>query len=204
MRVMEQVRRGGASPDFPRSRVGNWLVAGILLVAVVAATLAIATRERASDPVALSTTLGRPAPVVLLPQESNGKRAAQLARIGGKAGHPQLLVFFFTLCAHCLGEVSTIQANAAAHAFGDTAVTYIDSPGERSDITDAYATREGISAPVLLDPDSSAAHAYHVSYFPSVVLIDSQGIVRGAWYGAVPLVTLQHAVAALASHPAAG
>lgn len=193
MRVAQSVRRQVAC-----WHGAQWLLAGAVMLALLSLALAGATRAGARDPQVLGQMVRQPAPVVLLSQERGGQRTSTSARIGGKAAHPQLLVFFFTLCPHCLGELSAIQARAAAHGFGDAQVTYIDSPGERPDIVDAYVQREGISGPVLLDTASHAAAVFHVSYYPSVLLVDAQGIVRGAWYGEVSPTTLASAEAALA------
>lgn len=192
MRVAQSVRRQVA-----RWRSQRWLLAGVVALALLVLVLALATRVRASDPQALERMVGQPAPVVRVSQENHGQRESQSASIGGATGHPQLLVYFFTLCPHCLGEVSAIQSDAEAHAFGDAREMYIDSPGERPDIVDAYAQRVGLRGPVLLDTSSRAATAYHVSYYPSMVLVDAHGIVRDVWYGEVAPTTLANAVAAL-------
>lgn len=193
MRVAQSVRRQVA-----RWQGRRWLLVGLGVVALMALVLGLVTRLRDPNPQALAHLVGRPAPVVFVPRESNGQLANHPTRIGGATGRPQLLVFFFTLCPHCLGEVSVIQVSASQHAFGDAQVTYIDSPGERPDIMDAYAQRVGIGGPVLLDTTSSAAAAYHVRYFPSVVLIDAQGVVRNVWCGEVAPSTLTRAIAVLA------
>lgn len=176
---------------------GRILVAGAVLAALLAGILSMATRARASTPVSLAQIVGKAAPVIALPAERAGMRLPHTVTIGGRTGRPQVLVFFFTLCPRCLGEVGAVASGAQDKAFGNAQVVYIDAPGERADILDAYAARVGVSTPVLLDEGESAVRAYHVAYYPTIVLVDSQGVVRNVWYGDVSTSALQHAISAL-------
>src|SRR5262249_51802559 len=115
--------------------------------------------------------------------------------------HPVLLVFFFTLCPHCLGELQTVRVVVAAH--GDTpggaglVPLYINSPAERASIPDAYVTRVGIQAPVLLDGDGRVAARYGIYAYPTLVLVDARGIVRATWTGAASAADLDAAISHL-------
>lgn len=50
--------------------------------------------------------------------------------------------------------------------------------------------RLAITDPVLLDNDGEVAARYGIAYYPALVLIDGQGIVRNIWTGEIDATTL--------------
>lgn len=174
-----------------------------MALALLSVGLGIAARAAAGSQ-RVSQLVGQPAPSFALPAEAHGHVQPGIVSLDAGRGHPQLLVFFYTLCTHCLGELATTHdvtqhvAQDPAHA-GDLRVAYIDSPAENPMIPDAYVTRVGIDAPVLLDHDAQVAGRYGIAFYPTLVLLDGSGVVRATWTGEPSAATLEGAIDSLAS-----
>jgi thiol-disulfide isomerase/thioredoxin len=112
----------------------------------------------------------------------------------GHGAQPTLLVFFNTLCVHCIAGVQTAQAvgQTPGQAVG---VTYLDSPGENAEITGQYMTRLQTDSPILLDKDALVASRYGVAYYPTIILVDTQGVVRATWTGSPGASEIRAAIA---------
>jgi peroxiredoxin len=160
----------------------RWLHAGLALLTIVALALAIATRV-STGAQAVDHLIGRPAPAFSLPVEAHGHSLPTNTSLAALRGRPALLVFFYTLCTHCLGELGTVRDVAAAHADSGLQPLYIDSPAEPPAIPDAYLTRAQIDTPVLLDGGAQVAAAYGIRFYPALVLVDANGTVRATWTG---------------------
>jgi hypothetical protein len=104
-----------------------------------------------------------------------------------------LLVFFYTLCTHCLLQMQS--THAVTTGFPDLHTIYIDSPSELPNLPDLMMQRLGITDPVLLDADGRVAARYGIAYYPSLVLIDGRGIVRAIWTGETDAATLHAGIA---------
>ena len=118
--------------------------------------------------------------------------------LASERGHPVLLVFFYTLCVHCLSQVQTAAAVGRDETARGLSVLYVDSPAERPDIVAAYLDRLQIDAPVLLDADGAVAERYGVRFYPTLVLVDGGGVVRGVWLGETSTAPIERA---LSAHP---
>jgi cytochrome oxidase Cu insertion factor (SCO1/SenC/PrrC family) len=178
-----------------------WLCAALVALVVFALALGIAARATAGAQT-LDALVGRPAPAFSLAAEIGGKPLRSPVSLASQRGHPTLVVFFYTLCTHCLGELQTVASVASAHAADRSASgpvpLYINSPAEPGGIPDAYLARAGIDAPVLLDRDGAVAAAYGIRYYPALVLIDANGVVRATWTGEVSAGTLDDAIKRMA------
>jgi peroxiredoxin len=49
--------------------------------------------------------------------------------------------------------------------------------------------------PVLLDKGAAVAQRYGVVYYPTIILVDAQGVVRAVWVGAPSSSELAAAIA---------
>jgi cytochrome c biogenesis protein CcmG/thiol:disulfide interchange protein DsbE len=163
--------RGGLTP----LRVA---IAAIVLVSIV---LGVAIRVTAPGPAPDMT--GTLAPAFALHTEQGGHDTGQVVTLAQQRGHPVLLVFTYSLCAHCLSEAETVSQVAAEYSPRGLRVLYIDSPAETPSIIAAYTQRLGITAPVLLDSGSAVAGRYHVGMYPGIALVDGGGRMRGLWTG---------------------
>jgi peroxiredoxin len=176
-----------------RLTVGGWLRLGASACAVLALGLATLAHAQAPTPNQSRALLGHMAPAFSAPAAQHGQLLAQMASYDPQGGRLTLLVFFDTLCVHCLAGVRT--ADAVAQTSTPLRIIYLDAPGENASITDPYMTREHIDAPVLLDAGAHIASRYGVAYYPSFILIDARGIVRDVWTGTPTTNELRAAIA---------
>jgi peroxiredoxin len=163
--------RGGLTP----LRV---ILAAVVLVSIV---LGVAIRITAPGPVPDMT--GTPAPAFALHTEQGGHDTGHVVTLVQQRGHPVLLVFTYSLCAHCMSEAEVVSQVAAEYGPHGLRVLYIDSPAETSGIIAAYTQRLGVTAPVLLDPGGTVAGRYNVATYPGIALVDGGGRMRGLWTG---------------------
>lgn len=180
------------APRLRRLTGGDWLRLGAIACAVVALGLATLAHAQAPTPNQSRALIGHAAPAFSAPAAQHGQMLPQMARYDPQSGHVTLLVFFNTLCIHCLAGVRA--ANEVAQAQVSTRVIYLDAPGENASITDPYMAREHIDAPVLLDAGARIAGRYGVAYYPGFILIDTHGIVRNVWTGAPSASELRAAI----------
>lgn len=169
--------------------VSQALRSGILAAALLALTLMIAFRACAPAPEATQRYINQPATAFTLPAEQHGVRLQAPITFTPTRGNATLLVFFYTLCAHCLLNVQT--ASDVASEFPDLHSVYIDSPAEQPVASEMMMHRIAITDPVLLDSNGQVASRYGIAYYPALVLIDRQGIVRAIWTGEFDTATLR-------------
>jgi peroxiredoxin len=165
----------------------------VLLLALAALVLTIATRASAGTQT-VDRLIGLPAPAFTLSAAVRGQPQPTSVSLADQHGHPVLLVFFYTLCTHCLGELQTVRDVASARAASGLQPLYIDSPAEPPAIPYAYVIRVQIDAPVLLDSGAAVATAYGVHSYPALVLVDGSGTVRAAWTGETSAAELDQGI----------
>lgn len=166
---------------------------GMLTAALLAVMLVIAFRACAPSPSATQQHINQPAITFTLTAEQAGELLPSPVTFASTPGKPTLLVFFYTLCTHCLLEMQS--ARTVASTFPDLRSVYIDSPAERPNLADILMRRLAITDPVLLDTDGRVAARYHIAYYPAFVLIDRHGIVRNIWIGEVDASALRVGIA---------
>lgn len=189
--LMERAR----SAIIPQREPGWLLRAGVVGCALLAVALLVLTRVSAPNPASATALIGRPAPSFTLSAAQGGVSLPSRVRFTGTSGRPTLLVFFNTLCVHCLGEISAARQAAASAASGPLDVTFIDTPGENAQITGAYMARLRLDSPVLLDAGGAVARSYGVGYEPTLTLVDQKGVVRAVWTGETSAATLSAGIA---------
>ena len=99
-------------------------------------------------------------------------------------GRVVFLDFWASWCEPCKESLPLVERYARAH--GDADVIAVDV-GETADTARAFARAHGL-VNVVLDPDEIAAHAYGVSGFPTMVVVDPAGLVRAKWVGFNPAI----------------
>lgn len=169
------------------------LLGGMLASALLAVVLLVAFRATAPSPTATQRQINQPATAFTLPAEQASVRLPMPATFAPATGKPTLLVFFYTLCTHCLLQMQSTHAVTAG--FPELHTVYIDSPAELPNLPDLMMQRLGITDPVLLDTDGRVAARYGIAYYPSLVLIDGRGIVRAIWTGETDGATLHAGIA---------
>jgi peroxiredoxin len=166
---------------------------GMLAAALLAIVLVVAFRATAPSPTAAQRHINQPATTFTLPAEQAGTRLPAPVTFAPTSGKPTLLVFFYTLCTHCLLQMQSTHAVTAG--FPTLRTVYIDSPSELPNLPDLMMQRLGITDPVLLDADGQVAAHYGIDYYPALVLIDGRGIVRAIWTGETDAATLHTGIA---------
>ncbi len=175
----------------------RWLQAAVAGIALLAILLAVVTRVSGGSTTAAQHLLGVPAPAFSLKAENRGQVLPETVSLAEQRGHNVLLVFMYSLCAHCLSQIDTVHALDTQGVSPGLRVLYIDSPAESTSIISAYAERLGIETPstsILLDSNGALAQTYGVRYYPTTFLIDDRGIVRQVWTGETSGDSLRSAI----------
>ena len=166
---------------------------GMLASALLAIVLVVAFRASAPSATATQRHINQPATTFTLPAEQAGVRLPVPATFAPTTGKPTLLVFFYTLCTHCLLQMQSTHTVTAG--FPGLHTVYIDSPAELPNLPDLMMQRLAITDLVLLDADGRVAARYGVAYYPALVLIDERGIVRAIWTGEADAATVRAGIA---------
>jgi thiol-disulfide isomerase/thioredoxin len=106
-------------------------------------------------------------------------------------GKPVVLNFWATWCAPCVAELPDLDRLAA----GGVVVVAASTDHAGMEVVKPFLARHGIShADVVLDPGNTSTHAAGVVGFPTTLIIDAQGRLRGRlegpadWSGAAGVV----------------
>lgn len=178
-----------------RTPLARWLWMAVIGSAALAVALVALAHAVAPSPDGARALIGRPAPSFTLAAAQNQRPLSQPVTFDGHSGHPTLLVFFNTLCVHCVPGVQAAAAAARTPDLPTTDVIYLDAPGENAEITGQYMTRLQQQPPVLLDAGARVANRYGVAYYPTLLLVDARGVVREVWVGAPSATQLRAAIA---------
>ena len=113
---------------------------------------------------------------------SDGK----IVRLEDLRGKVVLLNFWATWCPPCKAEMPDL--NALQRKYGadrDFVVLGINDMENAADVI-AFAEREGIAFPLLLDPDGRVIKdLFDVRYLPTSMIIDRDGNIRDTWRGQI-------------------
>jgi thiol-disulfide isomerase/thioredoxin len=97
-------------------------------------------------------------------------------------GRVVLVNFWATWCEPCREEMPSIErlrAKLAGRPFAVLTVNY----GESVAKINAFLAKQGISLPVLLDPEKEAAGEWRAGGLPMTFLVDAEGQVRYSAFG---------------------
>jgi peroxiredoxin len=110
----------------------------------------------------------------------------QVVRLSELRGKVVLLNFWATWCPPCKAEMPDL--NALQRKYGadrDFVVLGINDMENATDVV-AFAEREGIAFPLLLDPDGRVIKdLFDVRYLPTSMIIDREGNIRDTWRGQI-------------------
>jgi peroxiredoxin len=168
----------------------------VTLAVLTLAAVVLGVTVRLTAPAATPNLAGSPAPSFALRTEAGGVPSPQVVSLAEQRGHPVLLLFTYSLCAHCLAETAAVAQLETIYGPVGLRVLYIDSPAEPPGIIAAFAQRIGVDAPVLLDTGGAVAQRYGIQTYPAAVLIDGNGVVRAQWTGETSTATLRAALTA--------
>jgi len=97
------------------------------------------------------------------------------------AGRPIVLNFWATWCVPCVAELPELDRLAASGAFTVLAVSA--DRGGAAAVRPFAAAHRIEHATLLLDPGNAAVHALDVQGFPTTLIIDAEGRLRGTLEG---------------------
>ena len=97
-------------------------------------------------------------------------------------GRLVFLEFWATWCGPCKDSIPLVQRFHRAHHGVDVVSVNV---GEPVPLVRAYAAKLKMDD-VVLDPDETVAHAFGVTGYPTLVVIDPAGRVRARWSGYNP------------------
>jgi peroxiredoxin len=113
---------------------------------------------------------GKPAPEFTL--RDVGGRKVSLADLRGKV---VLLDFWGTWCGYCREALPAVELLYRAEQGKGLTVLGIDA--EAPELARGYLMKYGYTFPSLSDPDGAIAARYHVTGWPTTVLVDREGNV---------------------------
>jgi thiol-disulfide isomerase/thioredoxin len=117
-----------------------------------------------------------------IPQLTGTDLSGQVWRLADLRGKAVLINFWASWCEPCRVEMPALQALAQKHGPDKLRVLTVNFK-EPAATAQQFASRTGLSLPVLLDPQGAIARQWEVRIFPSTVLIGADGRVRGVVRG---------------------
>ena len=130
--------------------------------------------------------LGAPAPDLQPGGEWLNSPPLTLAALRGRV---VLVNFWVHSCSNCHGSLPFVRELAEGFADGGLTVVGVHTPELESDLAVGplrdSMSRDGVSWPVVQDNDFATWRAYDVRAWPTFVLVDRSGAVRGRWVGEI-------------------
>jgi thiol-disulfide isomerase/thioredoxin len=175
---------------------------GFVKVASIKARFEAAKQGRAPEPAGRDSALvGKPAPDFKLTALA-GAGKTKIVTKADLAGKVIVIDFWATWCGPCLRELPEIQklVDQLAESKKNVVVIALSQdrqPADRTDLRKLIETTldenglklaEGPVSLVALDPEAQVGDAFEVQAYPTVVLIDAQGIVQAVHLGFAPNV----------------
>jgi thiol-disulfide isomerase/thioredoxin len=142
---------------------------------VAAAVLTLAALECVAE---IKPWTGKSTPALKRQELSSG----HLVKLGDFRGRVVLVNFWATWCIPCRDEMPSImrlREKLSGKPFDVLTVNY----GEGAAGIERFLAKEGITLPVLLDPEKKAAETWRVRGLPMTFLVDAQGRVRYSTFG---------------------
>jgi len=108
----------------------------------------------------------------------------QAVSISALKGQVVLINNWATWCPPCKAEMPTLQAFYDLHKDEGFVLVGIDAGDPPTDVS-SFVSQYELTFPVWLDPQSRSLAAFKNDALPSSYVIDTQGVVRLAWTGAI-------------------
>ena len=146
---------------------------GLLFVSVRRAGIA---DEAGPGLIAMSTA--KTAPVFAITDAATGKPFVLQEAVKQR---PLVLDFWATWCGPCRAELPHLET--LSHKYQDQVAFYGVNSSDPPNITAAFARQNGLTFPMLSDPDHHVAFLYGADTIPLLVVIDTHGKVRAVTDG---------------------
>lgn len=197
-----------------RRRLGiiGGIITAVVIVVIIAVAVLLSGGAKAAAITADDTKLNPGAPLAVGTTAPN----FNLATINGKhyqlsalRGRPVLLEFFAVWCPHCQAEAPVLNTLDKAYASkGLQTLSILASPYDRThdatgstnpvtkdDIT-WFKNTFNVAHPLLIDPNFSTVNKYGANSYPTIYILDKNGVIRytNGGLGDRPYQTLAHGV----------
>jgi len=141
--------------------------------------------------------IGGAAPTFTLPIAANAKgpSANEQLNLADLKGHPVILDFWATWCGPCAIEAPVLDRLARRYESRGLVVLGVNA-SDPAPAMAQYASKKGLSYPMLIDAQNQVFESYGVEKMPSLVIIDKQGNVMSYLVGVVDEASLNEIVAA--------
>jgi peroxiredoxin len=134
--------------------------------------LEFVTPRKPTAPVEIGTRIGDRAPDFTLPTIDGTETG--LSQFRGKI---VMLNFWESTCSGCAAEMPHIQAIFDTWSRDDLEILAVNN-GEREAFVQSFIDSNGLTFPVLLDPNRAVGTVYQVSAIPTTFFIDADGIIK--------------------------
>lgn len=177
------------------------LVVGIIAFAIIASRGNTPTSGSSVTPGLLAT--GTPAPAIATLPAANGGSYSLAQYKGQKV---VVLEFFAPWCPHCQDETKMLKQLQQAYGSKGVQVLSVSASAygrnyESGDMTPIsmgdiqwFSSTFGLNYPALFDPSLKAANAYNVQGFPTIYIVNKQGVITYATGGEISYANLQQQV----------
>ena len=189
---MTQQTWAGAIGEVWRAAARHKVVSGLVALCVAGSLAGIALAGAASG--SASGQPARPAavaaPTFSLPVLGH---SGQRVSLDGYPGQPLIVNFFASWCEACQKETPLLAKFYRAEK-GKVALVGLDENDVLGNAT-SFTRANGVSYPVGIDPQLSAASAYGVSALPQTFFLDARHRIVDRIFGAVTLTELNKGIA---------
>lgn len=156
-----------------RAGLALMLAGGILLLVIAAQFATQSVQVSPTGPLSPGTTLADFTLSDLL---------GKTVRLTDFRGQVVLVNTWATWCPPCRSEMPGINAYYQAHRSAGFVVLAINA-GETAQQAADFSNELGLSFPVLLDPEEILMDKFRIDSFPTSILLDRQGKIRGVHIG---------------------
>ncbi|WP_421118725.1 TlpA family protein disulfide reductase [Aquihabitans daechungensis] len=185
------------TPGAPSARSGAVIWIGVGVVIVILGIAAVLVARGGSDDDVVGSPAGAtregdlprydakaeedPAIGMTIPTVTGKDFDGNDVTISGEDGTAKVMLFVAHWCPHCQREVPLLKEHLDEVPMPEdvelVTVSTSEEPGAENYPPQEWLEREGWSAPVVVDGDTSIAEAYGLSAFPYFVVVDADGKV---------------------------